>query len=193
MAYLPGLQETATSRILTEVFSGYDHNLKIAEGAWFEEENLSSDSYPLFSPRKRRGIMQQLNNPQGIISKDALAYVDGSRLYYNGYPVDGIMLSTDEDDCPKQMVSMGAYLCIFPDAVYVNTQNLSDAGSLGAKFVLSGGTIRLSVCRLDGQDYDLNAAHMGETEPAQPADKDYWIDTSSTIHVLKQYSAASGV
>ena len=48
MAYLPGLQETATSRILTEVFSGYDHNLKIAEGAWFEEENLSSDSYPLF-------------------------------------------------------------------------------------------------------------------------------------------------
>lgn len=193
MAYLPSLAETATTRLVTEIFTGYDHNLKIADGSWYEERNLSSVSYPLFSPRQRRGEMAQMNNPQGILSKDALAYVDGSTLYYNSYPVDGIVLSTQEEDCPKQMVSMGAYLCIFPDAVYVNTQNLSDCGSLAADFALNNGAISLTLCRNDGTDYDLTDAVVSDTEPADASDNKYWIDSGSTPHTLRQFSASSGM
>lgn len=193
MAYLPALAEAGTSRLMTEVFTGYDHNLKIADGSWYEEKNLSSVSYPLFSPRQRRGEMVQLNNPQGILSKDALAYVDGSTLYYNHLPVDGIVLSTRKEDCPKQMVSMGAYLCIFPDGVYVNTQDMTDVGTLAAKYELENGAISLNMCRNDGTDYDLTGAIVSDTEPDEPDDKLYWIDTSSTPHTLKQFSASSGM
>ena len=139
MAYLPALAEAGTSRLMTEVFTGYDHNLKIADGSWYEEKNLSSVSYPLFSPRQRRGEMVQLNNPQGILSKDALAYVDGSTLYYNHLPVDGIVLSTRKEDCPKQMVSMGAYLCIFPDGVHQFAPEPFRAVGKGFKFSLGHG------------------------------------------------------
>lgn len=193
MAYLPTLAEAGTSRLMTEVFTGYDHNLKIADGSWYEEKNLSSVSYPLFSPRQRRGEMVQLNNPQGILSKDALAYVDGSTLYYNHLPVDGIVLSTRKEDCPKQMVSMGAYLCIFPDGVYVNTQDMTDVGTLAAKYELVNGAISLNMCRNDGTDYDLTGAIVSDTEPDEPDDKLYWIDASSTPHTLKQFSASSGM
>lgn len=193
MAYLPALAEAGTSRLMTEVFTGYDHNLKIADGSWYEEKNLSSVSYPLFSPRQRRGEMVQLNNPQGILSKDALAYVDGSTLYYNHLPVDGIVLSTRKEDCPKQMVSMGAYLCIFPDGVYVNTQDMTDVGTLAAKYELENGAISLNMCRNDGTDYDLTGAIVSDIEPDEPDDKLYWIDTSSTPHTLKQFSASSGM
>ena len=193
MAYLPALAEAGTSRLMTEIFTGYDHNLKIADGSWYEEKNLSSVSYPLFSPRQRRGEMVQLNNPQGILSKDALAYVDDSTLYYNHLPVDGIVLSTRKEDCPKQMVSMGAYLCIFPDGVYVNTQDMTDVGTLAAKYELENGAISLNMCRNDGTDYDLTGAIVSDTEPDEPDDKLYWIDTSSTPHTLKQFSASSGM
>lgn len=193
MAYLPALAEAGTSRLMTEVFTGYDHNLKIADGSWYEEKNLSSVSYPLFSPRQRRGEMVQLNNPQGILSKDALAYVDGSTLYYNHLPVDGIVLSTRKEDCPKQMVSMGAYLCIFPDGVYVNTQDMTDVGTLAAKYEIDEGVISLSMCRNDGSDYDLSEAFISDTEPAEPDDKQYWIDTSTVPHTLKQFSASSSI
>jgi len=193
MAYLPALAEAGTSRLMTEIFTGYDHNLKIADGSWYEEKNLSSVSYPLFSPRQRRGEMVQLNNPQGILSKDALAYVDGSTLYYNHQPVDGIVLSTLEEDCPKQMVSMGAYLCIFPDGVYVNTQDLTDVGTLAAKYELTDGAISLHMCRNDGTNYDLTGAVVSDSEPKEPKDKQYWLDSSTSPHTLKQFSEASGM
>ena len=193
MAYLPALAEAGTSRLMTEIFTGYDHNLKIADGAWYEEKNLSSVSYPLFSPRQRRGEMMQLANPQGILAKDALAYVDGSTLYYNGLPVEGVNLSTRPADCPKQMVSMGAYLCIFPDGVYVNTQDMSDCGMLAAEYSLKDGAISLNMCRNDGTDYDLTGAVVSASEPENPADKMYWIDSSASVHSLKQFSEASGM
>lgn len=192
MAYLPTLTESGASRMMVDTFSGYDHNLKIAEGAWYDEENLSSVSYPLFSPRQKRGRMLELANPQGVISKDALAYVDGCTLYYNGYPVDGIMLSTDEDDCPKQMVSMGAYLCVFPDGVYVNTQNLSDCGTLAATYDMSDTTVSLTLCAADGTDYDIAGATISPTKPSNPVDGAWWIDSSGSIHSLKQYSEDTG-
>ena len=46
---LPILESGNTSRHVTDVFSGYDHRLKIADGAFFDTKNLSSQHYPLMS------------------------------------------------------------------------------------------------------------------------------------------------
>lgn len=191
MAYLPDLTATETYRVMTEAFGGYDHNLRIADGSWFDETNLTSMHYPLFSPRPRRGTVAQLSNPQGITAKEALAYVDGEQLFYGGTAVEGVSLSTAEADCPKKMVGMGAYLCIFPDGVYVNTQDLTDYGTLGALFSAENTQISLQPCRIDGTAYDLTNVTVGTLAPENPKNGQYWIDSSGEHHALKQYSASS--
>ncbi|MBP3410074.1 MAG: hypothetical protein J6M10_03665 [Clostridia bacterium] len=191
MGYLPELIEVETYRMLTERFLGYDHNLKIQDGAWYEETNLTSLNYPLFSPRPRRAVVEEMKNPQGIFAKEALAKVEGETLYYNEQKVEGITLSTLESDCPKKMVGMGAYLCIFPDGVYVNTQDLQDCGTLAATFSAENAPISLQPCKRDGTEYELENVTVSTVAPTSPKNGQYWIDSSGEVHVLKQYSASS--
>ena len=191
MPFLPDLAEGAQTLQVVDVFGGYNHNLRIAEGEWYDEMNLSGDRYPLFSRRKARSTYASgLQSPQGMLAKDALAYVDGPRLFYNGFEVTGVTLSTDPEDCPKQLVSMGAYLCIFPDAVYVNTANLTDCGSIGARYTsVKDANITYAPCRVDGTAYE--GVTVAEAAPAEPGNGMYWLDTSDSVHVLKQYSSSS--
>ena len=156
MPYLPELQEGYQTRTMTEIFGGYNRNLRINEGEWYHEKNLSARAYPLLAEREKRGMYHKgVQDITGIIAKDALAWVEGSTLYYNGYPVSGISLSTAEEDNPKQLVSMGAYLCIFPDNVYVNTQNLTDCGDMGAEFeTVENAQVTYTPCRMDGTPYE---------------------------------------
>lgn len=191
MPYLPELMETAQTRTMTEVFGGYNHNLKINEGEWYHEENLTADHYPLFAERKKRGVYHQgMDNITGVLSKDALAWVEGKKLYYSGKEVDGITLSDDPEMLPKQMVSMGAYLCVFPDNVYVNTQYLPDCGKMGAEFTtVEGGSISYTLSKADGTAYES----VAEVKPSMPANGDLWLDTSGSVHVLKQWSETTNM
>lgn len=190
--YLPTLNEIAQSRINTEVFRGRNHNMRIIQGEWYEEQNICASYYPLFSQRNKRGHVAQLSAPAGMLAKDALMYIDGSTLVYNGLPVAGVTLSMDADMLPKQMVSMGAYAVIFPDKVYVNTADLTDCGSLDAKYIAVDTTeVSAQMCRVDGSAYEVK--DIGDEPPTNPANGQYWIDTSTDIHVLKQYSEAQGM
>lgn len=182
----PSLNEQSRSRIVTETFRGYDHRLKILPGQWYDEENITAAHYPLFSQRAKRGRVLTMDSPLGLLAKDALMYIDGSSVYYNGLRVEGVSLSTAEDMLPKQLVSMGAYAVIFPDKVYINTADLSDAGSLDARFAaLSTDSVSVQLCRADGAAYEAPASAEA---PANPANGDMWIDTGGDTHVLRQYS-----
>ena len=97
-----------------DVFGGYNHNVRIQENEFYDMQNLTSDYSPVLSPRKMRGLYETGSNVQGMIAKDSLCYVDGRYFVINKYRVD-MGLSTDEDDCPKQLISMGAYVIILPD------------------------------------------------------------------------------
>ena len=48
----PSLSSGRTSREMTEIFAGYNHNLKIGNGEWYDTTNLTSEHYPLFANRK---------------------------------------------------------------------------------------------------------------------------------------------
>ena len=189
MPYLPELQEGYQTRTMTEIFGGYNHNLKINEGEWYSEKNLSCRAYPLFAEREKRGVYREgAQEITGMIAKDALAWVEGGKLFINGYQVDGMSLTEGE----KQLVGMGAYICVFPDNVYVNTQNLSDCGSMGAEFAtIDGQEVTFTPCRLDGTPYE--GVPIAESAPPEPANGDMWMDSSADTHVLKQYSASTGM
>ena len=186
----PMLNEMGASRQMIEVFGGYNHNLRIGDGEFFDMKNMTSNYYPVLSPRGARGVYATLpDNPQGLIAKDALCYVYGSKFVINDYPID-MGLSTDEEDCPKQLVSMGAYVIIMPDKKYINTLDLTDFGDIEASFH-STEDVRFQLCTIDGSEYADTV--VSPDEPPDPENMDYWIDTSSIPNTLKQFSASSGM
>ena len=110
----PILTASAETRQTIDVFGGYNHNLRINENEFYDMENLTSDVFPVLSPRKARGLYREGVNVQGMTAKDSLCYVDGRFFVMNEYRVD-MGLSTEESDCPKQLISMGAYVIMLPD------------------------------------------------------------------------------
>ena len=179
----------SSSRDMVDTFKGYNHNLRIGDGEFFDMKNMTSDYYPLISPRGKRGVYAAAENPQGLIAKDSLCYVDGTDFVMNQYHVD-MGLSTAEDDCPKQLISMGAYVIIMPDKKYINTLDLTDFGNLEASVVTSGD-VTFELCTMDGEAY--SGTTVSALAPEKPETKALWIDTSSTPHTLKQYSASSAM
>ena len=184
---LSTLTPTRTSRNMVEVFSGYNHNLRIGDGEFYDMTNLSSDNYPVLSPRRQRGVYAVPSIPQGLVAKDALCYVDGGDFIINEYRV-GMGLSVD--DQPKTLISMGAYVIVMPDKKYINTADLTDYGSIEAS-VTTYDTVKFELCKIDGEGYK-NAVTQS-TAPSNPAHLTLWLDTSSTPNVLKQYSATNAM
>lgn len=193
---LSRLQELPTSREMIDVFGGYNHNLRIGEGEFYDMKNLTSSDYPVLSPRPKRGIysspnpdnypnlnVRRVSNPQGLIEKDALCYVNGTGIEVNGYYID-MGLSTEEDMYPKTLISMGAYIIIMPDKMYINTTNYGDKGKIEATFKSSN--VSFELCKIDGSAYQ-NTPALPEA-PKEPVDGQMYIDTSGETHVLRQYS-----
>lgn len=193
----PELTEIYTSREMVDVFGGYNHNLRIGTGEFYDMKNMTSDDYPVLSPRKQRGIYASPTNPVGLIAKDGLCYVDcvtsehsdGARFYINGNEVEGLTLSSKAADCPKTLVSMGAYVIIMPDKKYVNTENPQEDYGIIDATVATTDPVWFSPCKIDGSEYP--DAVISDTAPSSPKNLDLWIDTSGEIHVLKQYAESS--
>ena len=185
----PKLRVTETSRQMVDTFKGYNHNLRIGDGEFFDMKNMTSDHYPVLSPRGKRGVYASPTNPTALIAKDALCYVDGAEFVMNEYRVD--MGLNDE---PKQLISMGAYVIIMPDKKYINTKDLTDFGNIEAVYPgIEGQSVAASyeMCKLDGTTY--GEIPKSQTAPENPVNMQLWIDTSSQPHVLKQYSETNAV
>ena len=185
----PTLPVQKNSRETVEYFKGYNHNLRIGKNEFFDMRNMSSDNYPVLSPRGKRGFYVKPASPQGLIAKDVICYVDGQEFVMGEYRVD-MGLSTAVEDCPKQLVSMGAYVIVMPDKKYINTMDITDFGNIEASFT-SSTDVSFALCTITGDTYDNTV--ISPAEPDNPANLDYWIDTSSTPHTLKQFSATSGM
>lgn len=186
--YYPPLKKKNAQQVVTTTFGGINRAEKISDGQFSRAMNLSTREFPMLCPRKPRGLVQTLNSPGGMIAKDKLCWVDGSHVYYDGTAVAGITLSTAAADWPKRMVGMGAYVVIFPDKVYFNTVDPTDCGSLEDAYQSS--SVSYSICRMDGTDYPSIVA--SDTEPEEPQNGDYWIDTSGDEHRLMVYSYTYG-
>lgn len=179
---LPRLNIPAQSRDVTDTFYGYNHRLKIRAGEMYHTQNLSSRDFPMLATRKRRGMVRRLTKPQGMLAKDKLCYVDDGTLYYgdNATPVTGL------SDGYKQLVSMGAYVVIFPDKVYYNTQDPADYGSMEFSRTIANETV-YTLCSVTGAALSYISDN---TAPSSPENGQYWFDTVNNS--LKMYSSAQG-
>lgn len=195
--YYPTLTEIPTTRQTVDVFGGYNHNLRIGDGEFYDMKNLTSSNYPVLTPRRKRGVYTKnggvvtLGNPNGIIYKDRLCWVNDGRFFIDGHVLNYFEL---DPNTPKTLVSMGAYVVIFPDKKFVNpslwdgnsfNNNSGDGfGSIEAEY--KSMSVQLTLCNRDGKSYE--GVKKGTVPPENPQNGTYWIDTSSSPNSLKVYS-----
>ena len=164
--YLAKLSVPGQKRVTLNRFLGYDARIRTAEGAFCRMENLTSDGYPALTVRPARGTVGTVAQPHGMLGKDCLLWVDGQTLYINGVAADVVLSQGD-----KQLISMGAYVLIWPDKVYLNTQCITDCGSL-ENTTTPSNEVSFSLCMADGTG--LGAFTVSDTAPADPAEGALW-------------------
>lgn len=180
--YYPTLNSSKGIRQVIDTFAGYNHNLKIQDGEFFETENLTCEYFPMLANRRKRGTLEQaFSKLQAVIAKEALYYVDNGSLYISGNP--SALMTGLQTSRPTQLVSMGAYILIFPDKKYYNTLDPTDKGSMEADWSYTGD-VTYTMCHQDGTYYsDVTKSAVA---PQMPTNGAVWIDTSDNS--VKEYS-----
>lgn len=119
MARLPYLSPTMNRNMRVQgQFGGLNQQLVVDTGEFADQLNASHRFFPAIAARRPRGTTQtQLTNPNGLIYKNHLFWVDGTKCYYNGSEISGLTVTNGK----KQLVGMGAYIIIFPDKKQYNT------------------------------------------------------------------------
>ena len=181
----PAMTEVKRSTSGVTNFWGYDHRLKPQENAFHDMKNMSSEWLPVMSTRRKRGYLRTMDKPNGLFAHDKLCWVDGTGFFYAGEKKGTV------EDSPKQMIRMGAYVLIWPDAKYYNTHT-GEFGELGASFTTyTDMEVTCSLCTQDGGQFEKYT--KGKTAPANPENGEQWLDTSVTPNVLRYYSTTAGM
>ena len=177
---LPNIENTNDNLQVIGEFLGINKGLRIGDGEFSDMSNITNDYYPALSSRKKRAIIGRLDKPQGILGGKYFTYVDDNKLYRDEVHVCDL----DELNCERQLVSMGAYIIVFPDGIMYNTYD----GSIDRinNSVTSAGNPTFNLCRLDGTNYDESNTITSDTEPTDKTK--YWIDTHTEPVVIKMYS-----
>ena len=195
----PTLKVKQKSRQMLDAFLGYNHNLRIGDGEFYDMQNMTSDYYPVLAPRGNRGLYKDDVNASAIIAKDKLCYVDGEYLVVGD---QWLYLELDTKKVPKQLVSMGSFVIILPDKIWVNTsfvkEGVFDSGRIEHQKIISTNTeddptatiIYFHLCDEDGVVYTDDKVRPGE-KPVEE-DGNLWLDTDTIPPVLKRYSKTNG-
>lgn len=178
------------SRVTTATFRGMNHTPICGEDETFWETGISADYYPALSPAGKLVQVQTTGDVQGIITKDALCMVRNGEFYLNGAKAAGFSLSSTGE---KTMVSMGAYVVIFPDRKWINTKDLTDWGTIDNTRTTDGvSSVSYTMVTSDGEAYP-SGIETGATPPADPGTGDYWIDTTDAEQASLKVYAANGM
>lgn len=168
-----------TQRQTVSVFYGLERTPLPRDGAWAEENNLSSQPFPFCGVRAPRATFAEGTALSGLAGGEMPVWTDGTDLVVAGTHVP-LGLSAGS----KRIVRFGAYRLVFPDGKYVNTADLSDAGSIEASYT-SSSSVTFALCREDGEVYaDVTVSARA---PSSPSDGMLWMDCSGTP-ALQRYS-----
>ena len=190
----PYLQEQPSSRQMVDVFKGYNRNLRIADGEFCEMENMTSDHYPVLSPREKRGKVESVSDPVGMfyVPGGATFFTNGNTLLMRSsgnattHTIAEKLITTQID---RQFALMGKYLIIVPDMKWLDIEHPFDGlYSMSEIWNVTSGEITVSLCKADGQLYE--GATASPEPPANPGNLALWIDNSTYPNSLKQYSEA---
>lgn len=201
----PTINENNSQRDFQEEFLGYNHNIRISDGEFYDMQNMTGDYYPVLSTRKKRSVIKELAKPLGMVCKDALCYIDNGNLYINGNEIEEFFGTTTSDTrYQKKLVGMGAYLLVFnikqtglQDGWYINTEDTTEYGFIDQinSIDCAKNPVQYVMCTADGNEYQTdnknaeNYLYVSDTAPTGKIKNSYkWLDTSGDVHYLKVWS-----
>ena len=190
----PTLQEVSRYRDMTTVFGGYNHQISCQEGQFYDMKNITSKYFPVLSPRQSRGIVKKFVNPQAILDKEDMWWIDDKALYRNGNKVELEGLSLN-DKTPKTMSKMGAYIVIMPDKIWLNAKDKDgkyECGYMENKVVKKG--VSFSVSDQYGKVIDWHDEQYYKDNPDKLKDGAYAMSVNANGQPsLKVYSATTKI
>ena len=138
---MPYHNSLSRSEEFQSAFGGYNHTENCSELEFYEMKNMSSDLFPILSPRKKRGKMKLSGEKiKAILAKNKFCHVADNAFYIDNVPVEDFsvdpMYDEDGNELRISLTSMGAYVLIFPQKLYVNTASPADHGSILKKISL---------------------------------------------------------
>lgn len=184
------LKENKTSKKMVSSFTGLDRRPNPGAGGFADMQNMSGKHSPKMSVRDRRGIMNLGDDNiysissmdlclNDVIYQNVLLAFLGTAVQAYYYDDSGVLKSQsvlgsavfENYNTEKESVVSGGYTYFFPDKVYVNTMDLTDAGRLertvnletGAIYSVTGDgyfEVVLEPCDLDGNPVDGEASYM---------------------------------
>lgn len=178
----PTLRVPYQYREYTESFGGLNRNVSVSPGEFAEEENLSSEQFPVLTvraPRKNLGV-----SAQALLAGNGLIRVEKGDLVL---PDRRVALGLKEGE-NKRLAAMGSYILVFPDKKYASTLDEEDYGSMEALFEAEG-SVTATPCTLDGTARLPD--RVGTQPPEAPENGFLWLDTEEKA--LKVWSSAAGM
>ena len=195
----PTFQNVSRYRDMTTVFGGYNHQISCQEGQFYDMKNMASTHFPILSPRRNRGIVKNFVNPQGILDKEDLWWIEDKVLYKNGEPqtLEGVTLT----DGQKVLAKMGAYIIIMPDKVWCKVTDDSEEIECGyMEESITTKVLTISICEASGKAIEWHdAEYYNEKDESgklknAPKDGDYMMSVNSDGKPsLKVYSATTSI
>lgn len=198
MIGFPGLKPIAASRKTLRAFGGYDHNLRLPEGAFYEMENMTSDHFPLLATRPKRSKVTGFQSGRCI----GMYYVPEVGLFYaladtrEGKPANALWLLEETGEPrelftglssePKQFAMMGKHLIIVPDMIWVRMGELA-WGTMEESWVINTDALNVELCLPDGTTF--SKGYTGTVPPENPEPLAIWLDNSTYPKTVRQYSA----
>lgn len=194
--YYQQITENNNTREMLSQFLGYNHNYRISSGEWYDMENLSSDNYPVMTPRDKRALLVEAENIRGILITDNnLTYLAGNILHYGSITFDleeyfrtesiadelgGIVWQYDTSE--QQLIRFGAYIVAFPSGVYVNVIDRTTGSITETYETPEDIDITFKMC--DSTGGDLQNVVASSSAPEDPSDGDYWLRTTQDAEGL---------
>lgn len=171
------INEIPVSKSVIATFKGYNHNLRIGTGEFYDMKNMTGDFYPLLSPRSPRKRYTD-TSVQAMVSQNGLCYLENKTLHY----ADGKTAELEVSDGKKQLVTFGAYIVVLPDNLWFNTVN-AESGLCETAFQSDITTVGIVWCGADGTVYETVVDGTDAPENTQQI----WLDTSAQPPILKKY------
>lgn len=175
-------------------FQGLDARLTgCTEGEFFDMKNITTQYYPVLSPRNKRSEIRTFDHLWGILDKEQLISVEDAPVSATSkYPflfVDGVNTGCSLgilEGQEKTLVKMGAYVAIFPDKKIYNVETKEERRmevhyktDAVAPSPSSGGSYQLHVytCKADGTVFYAHTEDYYKT--TSPKSGDVMVTTTS--------------
>lgn len=146
-------------------WGGLDERLIIDDSSLSAMKNMSTRFFPAIGTRLPRGeVISTIETPRGLYAKNGLFWVSGTQCYYaENYPeheaeaISGMTVSAG----PKQIVGMGAYICVFPDKLIFNTST-KEVTNIDASWFQNNLEVNISELTTDSVYSKIVASHIDD-------------------------------